>query len=121
MRNTSALRHLLGVTLVGVLVLGLLAGCYPTRRSEPIVGPMTLATPGLQRGAVLFDRHCYKCHAEGEGALGPAFNHLPLPRYLIHFQVRHGLGAMPAFSEQVISDDELEDIVSYMVRLRHHY
>jgi mono/diheme cytochrome c family protein len=31
-----------------------------------------------------------------------------------NFQVRNGLGAMPAFSEDEISPHELDDIVAYM-------
>ncbi|MDC4226474.1 MAG: cytochrome c [Candidatus Manganitrophus sp.] len=48
---------------------------------------------------------------EGEAGLGPALNNKPLPGWMIRFQVRHGLGAMPAFSEKEISDRELDDLV----------
>jgi mono/diheme cytochrome c family protein len=37
---------------------------------------------------------------------------------LIRFQVRHGLGAMPAFSEKEIGDRELDDLVAYLKALR---
>lgn len=97
------------------------SGCYPLRRAEPIVGPMALSDPHLLRGRLLYDRWCYKCHLEGEGGMSPALNDKPLPRPLIRLQVRVGLGAMPAFGPQQISDDELDAIADYVVALRHHH
>ena len=38
----------------------------------------------------------------------------------MRFQVRAGLGAMPSFSEEQISDAELEDLLDYIVALRRH-
>jgi mono/diheme cytochrome c family protein len=104
-----------------VLVAAITAGCYPVRRSEPIVGPMTLNEPTLERGRLLFDRHCYKCHTEGEGGLGPTLNDKPLPKFLMRLQTRVGLGAMPGFTKQQISDEQLDDLLDYIVALRHHY
>ena len=102
------------------VMLASIAACHPTRRSEPLVGPMTLADSNL-RGRLLFDRHCYKCHLEGEGGMGPIINDKPLPKFLMRFQVRAGLGTMPAFTREQISDEELDDITNYIVYLRHHY
>lgn len=103
------------------LVLVALSACHPARRAEPLVGPMTLADTSLLRGRLLFDRHCYKCHLEGEGGMGPIMNDKPLPTFLIKMQVRAGLGAMPGFTQEQISDDELDDLANYTVFLRHHY
>jgi mono/diheme cytochrome c family protein len=102
------------------LMLATLTSCYPVRRADPIVGPMALSDSHLQRGRLLYDRHCYKCHTEGEGGMGPIINDKPLPKFLMRFQVRAGLGVMPKFSHEQISDDELDDIVDYVVALRHH-
>lgn len=97
-----------------------LTACGSPRRGEPVVGPMPLENQALVHGRMLFDQHCYKCHGEGEGALGPALNDKPLPKFLMRFQVRVGLGTMPAFSEEQISDAELEDLLDYLVALRRH-
>jgi mono/diheme cytochrome c family protein len=97
-----------------------MAACGTARRSEPLTGPLALNDPQLQHGKVLYDRYCYHCHMSGEGGLAPTINDKPLPRFLMRFQVRHGLGAMPAFSPDVIKDDELDEIVDYLVALRHH-
>jgi mono/diheme cytochrome c family protein len=118
-----------------VVIAAVLTACHPVKRSEPLVGAMTLTDPALERGRLLFDRHCYKCHLEGEGGLAPPFNDKPLPKFLIAppftdkprpkflmlLQTRVGLGALPGFSTQDLSDAELEDLLSYIVFLRHHY
>jgi len=98
----------------------ILAGCATARRSEPVAGPMPLDTPALQRGKVLYDTHCYKCHQAGEGGLGPGINDKPLPQFLMGFQIRHGLGVMPGFNEAEIGDEELKNILEYLVALRRH-
>jgi mono/diheme cytochrome c family protein len=103
--------------LAAVLAIG---ACNAIRHSEPIAGPMALTDASVKRGQVLFDRYCYKCHTAGEGGMGPIINDKQLPKFLMHFQVRHGLGVMPAFSDKQISDAELEDILNYLVALRHH-
>jgi len=100
---------------------GTVAGCYPIRRAEPIVGPMKLTDASLLKGRLLYDRHCYKCHTEGEGGMGPIINDKPLPQFLMRLQVRVGLGTMPGFSKEEISDSELDEIVKYLVALRHNY
>jgi mono/diheme cytochrome c family protein len=120
MRARPSLRRVLALSAIA-LVLALLAACYPTRRSEPLVGAMELRDSHLLSGRLLFDRHCYKCHLEGEGGLAPAMNDKPLPKFLMRLQVRVGLGAMPGFTEQQISDAELDDILNYIVALRHHH
>ena len=95
----------------------LLAGCS-ARRSEPVVGPLDLPSADVRQGEVAFDRHCSHCHPGGERGLAPAINNKPLPGFLIKFQVRRGIGAMPAFSEQEIGDQELDALVAYLKTLR---
>ena len=115
-----SLRSRLSLVLC-IVAVSTIAGCHPVRRSEPLVGPMVLTDARLHRGRLVFDKWCYKCHAEGEGALGPSLNDKPLPKFLMKFQTRQGLGAMPSFSRDEISDEELNDLVDYIVALRHHY
>jgi hypothetical protein len=50
----------------------------------------------------------------GAAGLGPAIDDKPLPGGLIKTQVRPGLGAMPHFSQQHISDDDLGAVVAYL-------
>ena len=106
--------------LVLLLAVVLAAACGSARRAETIVGPMNLERPGLERGALVFMEFCYKCHPGGEAGLGPALNNKPLPRFLVRFQVRKGLGAMPSFSDRKISDERLDDLLTYVKALRKH-
>ena len=107
-----------------VAALGLAAvlaiGCGPARRSEPLIGPIRLATDAEQRGRVVYMEYCQVCHPGGEAGLGPALNDKPLPTFLKKFQVRQGIGSMPSFSEEEISDEELDDMMAYLSALRDH-
>jgi len=93
--------------------------CGTARRGEPIIGDHEPPNEDVARGLVAFNTYCTTCHPGGEAGLGPALNNKPLPESAIKFQVRHGLGAMPAFPERVISKEDLDDISAYLIWLRH--
>lgn len=100
------------------LALGFTLACGSARKVPPVASPVELASDRLVKGHHEFIEYCHQCHPHGESGLGPAINDKPLPGFLIRFQVRHGLGAMPAFPEEVISDEELDAIVAYLKALR---
>lgn len=104
------------IQLLSALLLAalLLAACGPARRVEPLGSAVRIETVAEAHGQKVFMRHCHQCHTHGAGALGPGLNDKPLPGFVIRMQVRHGFGAMPAFSRDVIGDDELDDIVAYL-------
>ena len=102
---------------VALALLAPLAACS-ARRSEPIAGPLPLASAELRQGAIAFDRHCSHCHPGGEKGLAPAINNKPLPGFMIKLQVRHGAGTMPAFSERELPDEDLDALVRYLKALR---
>lgn len=95
----------------------LLLGCGSARRGEPLVGPTTLSEEA-RLGRVVFSVHCDQCHPGGETGLGPALNNKPLPGFMIKMQVRHGLGAMPSFSNIHIPDRDLDNLITYVKALR---
>jgi mono/diheme cytochrome c family protein len=100
---------------VFVLLVLILAGCGTARKTEPLKEPVVLTSDKLVEGEKSFYRYCSSCHPHGEAGLGPALNNKNLvPGFLIRFQVRNGLGAMPSFSEQVISSEQLSNIVEYI-------
>jgi mono/diheme cytochrome c family protein len=107
-----------GLTMT--LAVALLVGCGSARRSPPIVEALPLATAELRQGYETFLLHCHACHPGGEAGLGPALNDKPLPRFLMRLQVRRGLGAMPAFPEEVIGEEEMEHLLDYLLALRRH-
>ena len=96
----------------------LLLGCGSARKVPPVASPVELVSERLAMGHHEFIEYCHQCHPHGESGLAPAINDKPLPSFLIKFQVRQGLGAMPAFPEEVISDEELDAIVAYLKALR---
>lgn len=101
-----------------MIALFLASGCGAARKVPPVASPVELSSEKLVRGQHEFIEYCHQCHPHGESGLGPAINDKPLPEFLMKFQVRHGLGAMPAFPERVISDEELDAIVEYLKALR---
>jgi hypothetical protein len=75
-------------------------------------GKVEMVSWGLRNPFGLY--FCQKCHPAGEAGLGPSVNANPAPQFLKRFQVRHGLGVMPAFNEEEISTAGLRDISKFM-------
>jgi len=103
-----------------ILFVAFAVGCGSPRRDEPSTPPLQASSESIQTGQRVFAAYCYECHPGGAAGLAPAINNKPLPGFLIKFQVRHGLGAMPAFSKQELPPEELDDLVRYLKELRHH-
>ncbi len=103
----------LALALLGAL---LSTGCS-ARRSEPVVGPKAF-NAAETRGQIVFMHQCNNCHPQGEAGLGPGLNNKPLPAAAIKAQVRAGLGAMPPFPQDRISDPDLDDLVAYLIAVR---
>jgi len=96
-----------------------MTGCGSARKTEPIKEPLNLATEKLVRGQKAFERHCNTCHPRGDSGLGPALNNKDIvPNFLLKFQVRNGLGAMPSISDKVLPDEDLDAIVEYINALQ---
>ena len=82
--------------MLAVLAAALaVSGCRSVRRGDAIGRPVAKASAEVERGRVVFQQHCYRCHPGGEGGLGPSLNDKPAPAFLVRTQVRAGLGAMP--------------------------
>jgi mono/diheme cytochrome c family protein len=108
------------ITQALVALLGgvLLYGCAPAYRGAPILEPLEPVDPQVLLGRQVFDSNCHQCHPGGATGLAPGITNKPLPDWAIRFQVRHGLGEMPAFSDEEISDEELHALVAYLNALR---
>jgi mono/diheme cytochrome c family protein len=111
-------RHFLFRVLLAVALLAGITGCHSIRRGEPITGEMKISDPKIAHGEKLFMQHCYQCHPNGEGGLGPAINNNPAPGFVVKTQIRAGLGTMPSFGKDEISSSELDDLVAYVLALR---
>ncbi|MGI9174648.1 MAG: c-type cytochrome [Rhodothermales bacterium] len=117
------LSRLLSYTMWPVLVaLGsiALAGCGSARRGMPVQPPLEVSSVRVAEGQRVFMQFCNGCHPGGEAGVGVALNNKPLPGLAIHLQVRNGFGAMPAFSEEVIGDAQLDALIAYLKELRRH-
>ena len=91
------------------------------RKSEPLTGKEFVAqNDRVANGERVYMAYCQKCHPMGEGGLGPAINSNPAPGFVKRFQMRHGLGVMPAFNKGEISKEDLHDISKYMKAWKHY-
>ena len=96
----------------------ILVACATPRHSEPRTGVFRPANEQQARGEIVFSNYCSKCHDGGHSGLAPGI--LPVPDALIRFQIRHGLGVMPAFPEDRLSDAQLDDLLAYLDAIRAH-
>ena len=107
------MRQLQTAIVLAATLLGA-AGCASSRQSEPLQGGEEALSAAEIAGQKVYMRECNGCHPQGDGGLGPALNNKPVPGAAIKIQVRAGVGAMPAFSEEEISSQELDALVEYM-------
>jgi len=105
---------------IGASALIVSLGCGSPRRSEPIKGAVVAVEASQERGKIVFMQNCNRCHPGGEAGLGPALNGLRGPKALQRRRVRHGPGRMPSFDKTQISDEQLEELLSYLALLRSH-
>jgi mono/diheme cytochrome c family protein len=98
-----------------IFSVAILASACMVRRSEPVKGRnFTPENADIKHGEQVFMSYCHKCHPAGESGLGPAINSNPAPSFLKKFQVRHGLGVMPAFKADALSKKDLQDVAKYL-------
>lgn len=115
--NKKVIEFLLKGSLIAVIMVIAVMSCS-VRKGVPTSEPVVLKTEELKNGQALFNSHCNTCHPGGASGVGPAINNKPLPKFLIRFQVRHGLGVMPDFEEEILTDKEVRNIAQYLVYLR---
>lgn len=99
-------------------LLVLLIACGRESRQAPSAPQLRPTSPAVARGDRLFGVFCYQCHPDGAAGLGPALNDKPLPAVAIRTQIRKGVGAMPAFSDAWLNDQQVHDIAEYVQALR---
>jgi mono/diheme cytochrome c family protein len=105
-------------SLPALAVAVVAAGCGPEHRGEPRGPKVVPDTRAEARGARLYSKFCYQCHPGGEAGLGPALNDKPLPEIAIRTQIREGVGAMPAFDGDLLSDDDVAALAEYVQEMR---
>jgi mono/diheme cytochrome c family protein len=116
--------YLLLFLLTALLAAGLLSACDSGEAGPtPTPNPDSLilqAAPGLPRGKAVFGRYCNTCHPGGARGAGPSLIELApgLSDDQIKSSVRKGRPRMSSFSESLISNDALTDLVAYIRTLK---
>lgn len=105
------------IVIAAALSLALCAGCS-ARWGEPISESLKIDDAKVARGERAFMSHCNKCHPAGDKGLAFALNNKPLPGFMIKAQVRAGAGAMPAFPKELVTGEQLEEMLEYVTLLR---
>jgi mono/diheme cytochrome c family protein len=107
-----------------VIVAFVAIGCGGSpRRSETVQGHApTPSTSEEVAGQQVFMKNCNQCHPLGEGGLGPPINNKSFPTAIIEAKVRTGLGGdMPSFPKEVVSSQELDQLVAYLKVLKSNH
>ena len=102
------------IFLIAAAAVVIAAGCASGRRGEPFTRDPRLGDPQLVLGQRAFYRNCNACHPAAAGGYGPSLADQFLPGWYIRLRVRQGLGAMPPFDENRLSQAELDAIVRYI-------
>ncbi len=108
------------VAAVTAAAFCLIAAVCTARAAAQTSAPQVATTGNTENGKRLFERDgCYQCHGyagqggrDGARIAATAMTTAAFARY-----VRRPFGAMPAFTEKVISDSELTDIYDFLKSL----
>ncbi|WP_439881252.1 c-type cytochrome [Pontibacter sp. MBLB2868] len=106
------------ILVAGFFLLLSLSNCGTARRGVPMFAPLQIENPAVAKGEAVFKSHCQKCHPGGTAGLAPSLNNKPLPGFMIRYQVRHGLGMMPAFKEDHLPKEDLDNLIAYLKELK---
>ena len=117
-KRIAIARALKKVLIFPILLLVLQVNSCSAPKQLLYVEPVEALPEDLQRGKVLFEEYCATCHPNGMTGVGLAIVNKPLPEFLIKFQIRNGVGVMPAFGEDELTDEEVDNIAEYLVYLR---
>lgn len=120
MENNKALigkRNIWFIISILLFISAEISSCS-TPKTAPYSEVIEMPNEDLKNGRVLFNNHCATCHPEGLSGVALAIINKPLPKALIKFQIRNGIGLMPAFDEKQLSDQEVDNIASYLIYLR---
>lgn len=96
-----------------------LMACAAAPRPGPPLHPEPEGGALVRQGEQVFMAKCEGCHPGGAEGFGPAIvRSTPLPDAQIRAQVRDGIGQMPSFDHESISDADLEALIAYLNALQ---
>ena len=82
-----------------------------------VVNQATALAASLEKGKAAYIKNgCWQCHGfVGQGGIaGPKLAPSPMPLAALSVFLRHTNGPMPPYQESVLSNQDLEDIHSYL-------
>ncbi len=118
--------------IVGLLVLGMLAGVAACSKGGPYTTPKRAAedradsleaydfpigSTDIAQGHAVYAEYCEGCHPGGEKGDGPKIANQEMSASQLRFKVRSGGDDMPAFDSSEIDAEALEALVAYTVTL----
>lgn len=103
--------------IIPLIFIITVAACS-TKLMLPGEGEQLVQSEAAQSGQEVFMEYCNRCHPAGNAGLGPSIINKPLPGFLIKKQVREGLGVMPSFNKEHLSEEELDNIIVYIKKIR---
>jgi|GEM_PF-3194890 ubiquinol-cytochrome c reductase cytochrome c subunit len=112
--------------VIPLLLLGSLGWSLAAGVAERPIGPdlaaSQLSAGDVARGAALYQSKCFGCHTPdarlGPSHASPDFKVRYASEETLRAVIRGGRAPMPAFSEQVLSDQDLSDIIAYIRTLK---
>ncbi len=110
---------LCGAIAVLAIVAGalpLLCACNPGRQGGAAVAS-NVADANAPPGKIVFEKNCINCHPYGRGGIGPNLSKRKLTAEIVRKKVRKGGLIMPSFSEERISNEELEQLAEFVPTL----
>jgi mono/diheme cytochrome c family protein len=106
----------IAVFAIVVGVLPLLCACNPSRQSGAAAASH-ISDVNAPPGQIVFEKNCVRCHPYGRAGKGPNLSKKKLTPEIVRKQVRRGGLFMPSFSEEKISNEELEQLAEFVPTL----
>jgi len=104
-----------------IFIIALLAACNSRKTHNTAntdASGNVIFTGDELKGMRLFMANCNRCHPAGEKGVGKSLVDKNIPDLAIRFQIRHGLGDMPSFNEDQLTDPDIDKIISFVKILR---
>jgi mono/diheme cytochrome c family protein len=110
------------LVVLAVITMALVLGAEDAYSQSAAQSKRTEASSeNAENGRRLYVKYgCYECHSlQGQGSMasGPRIGPDPIPFSALVSYVRHPAGDMPPYSNQVLSDQELSNIYSFLESL----
>lgn len=100
--------------LVGLMACGGGSSSQQTTPAAAADDSPIAATADAAKGAEVFATYCNGCHPGGQSGNGPALKGHHESLGGARNVIRNGKSTMPAFGAELISDDDVENVLAYL-------